>query len=104
MKPVIPPAVSTPEEVQWVEGELIRNLMRTARNTQTAGLLLVPLFISVLWDDLPLAELALWAVLAIATALLRLGVIRKYMAETVNVSAPGQVAFFKRHSIVWPAS
>ena len=37
MKLDITPAIATPAEAQWVEAELVRSLMRTARNTQLVG-------------------------------------------------------------------
>ena len=60
MKPEIPLTVATPAEVQWVEAELIRSLLRTARTTQRAGLLLIPVFIGVLWDDAAIPFLLVW--------------------------------------------
>ena len=41
MKPDFSPAVATAAEAEWVNGELIRNLMRTARSTQYVGLGLI---------------------------------------------------------------
>ena len=51
MKPDIAAAIATPAEAQWVEAELVRSLMRTARNTQLVGLLLIPIFVGVLWNE-----------------------------------------------------
>ena len=61
MKPDIPPAIATPAEAQWVEAELVRSLMRTARNTQLIGLLLIPVFVGVLWNDATPGALLLWS-------------------------------------------
>ena len=46
MKPDLPPAVATAAEAEWINGELIRGLMRTARSTRLVGLLLVPLLVA----------------------------------------------------------
>ena len=61
----VPPAASyTPTETQWVDAELVRNLIRVARNTQLAGWLLIPIYLGVLWEEAPLPQLAAWALAA----------------------------------------
>ena len=103
MKPDISPAVSTLAETRWVEGELVRNLMRTARNTQLAGLLIIPVFVGVLWTEAALGVLV-WALGACVVAGLRFGVIRKYVHEVMARGAAEHMAFFSRYRLVWPVS
>ena len=78
MKPDLPPAISTAAEAEWINGELIRGLMRTARGTRLMGLLLVPLMVAVLWTDTNAPLLLLWAALALGLAALRLHVVHRY--------------------------
>ena len=59
MKPEMLPGPEMAAETQWVEGELVRNLMRTQRNTHWIALLLVVLFVALLWHDSPPAPLSL---------------------------------------------
>ena len=77
MKPDVQPAIATPAEAQWVDAELIRSLMRTARTTQLAGWLLIPIFVGVLWDDATVGVLLLWAGVALMVAAARFSIIRK---------------------------
>ncbi len=104
MKPDIPLAVATPAEAQWVEAELVRSLMRTARNTQLVGLLLIPVFIGVLWNDARLGVLLLWGATAMAVAGARFWVIRKYVREVMNEGAGEHLAFFSRYRVLWSVS
>jgi hypothetical protein len=104
MKPDVASSVATPAEAQWVEAELVRSLMRTARSTQLVGLFLIPIFLGVLWDDATLPMLAVWGLAAFAVAAVRFGVIRKYVAEVMARGAPEHLAFFSRHRVLWPVS
>lgn len=104
MKPDIPLAVATPAEAQWVESELVRSLMRTARNTQLVGLLLIPVFIGVLWNDTRLGVLLLWGATAMAVAGARFWVIRKYVREVMKEGASEHLAFFSRYRVLWSVS
>jgi signal transduction histidine kinase len=104
MKPDITPAIATPAEARWVEAELVRSLMRTARNTQLVGLLLIPIFVAVLWTDATLGVLALWAVAATIIASARFWVIRKYVREVMAAGTAEHLAFFARYKILWPIS
>jgi hypothetical protein len=79
MKLDVPPPIATPAEAQWVEGELVRSLMRTARNTQLVGLLLILIVIGVLWGDAIPAALLAWALAALTVAGARFALIRKYV-------------------------
>ena len=102
MKPEIPPAIATPAEAQWVEAELVRSLMRTARTTQFIGLLLIPVFIGALWNDAAMGALVLWSLAVLATATGRFWVVRKYVREVMTAGAAEHLAFFRRYRILWP--
>jgi len=104
MKPDVAPAVATLAEAQWVEAELVRSLMRIARNTQVVGLFLIPIFLGVLWDDATLPALAVWAVAAITVASARFAVISKYVAEVMAHGPAEHLAFFSRYRVLWPIS
>jgi signal transduction histidine kinase len=104
MKPDIPLAIATPAEAQWVEAELIRSLMRTARTTQLAGLMLIPIFIGVLWNDTSVGVLMAWALLALSVALGRFLIIRIYVREVVSEGTAEHLVFFGRYRILWPVS
>src|SRR3569832_334557 len=104
MKPDITPAVGTPAETQWVEAELVRSLMRIARNTQVVGVLLIPIFIGVLFDDRDALALGLWTVSAFAVAIARFVVIRRYVREVLSAGSRAHLAFFERYSLLWPVS
>jgi signal transduction histidine kinase len=104
MKPEIPMTVATPAEAQWVEAELISSLLRTARNTQWAGLLLIPVFIGVLWDDAVVPFLLLWTVGALVIALARFYITDKYVREVMAAGASEHMAFFARCRPLWPLS
>ncbi|ROZ72073.1 HAMP domain-containing sensor histidine kinase [Ramlibacter sp. WS9] len=104
MKPDVQPVIATPAEAQWVEAELIRSLMRTARTTQLAGWLLIPIFVGVLWDDATVGVLLLWAGVALMVAAARFSIIRKYVAQVMARGPAGHLAFFRRYRILWPIS
>ncbi|HSI55027.1 MAG: sensor histidine kinase [Ramlibacter sp.] len=104
MKPDVAPPIATPAEAQWVEAELIRSLMRTARNTQLVGLLLIPIFVGVLWDDAAFTTIWLWGAVALAVAAARFAIIRKYVAGVIAEGALAHLAFFGRYRILWPIS
>ena len=104
MKPDIAAAIATPAEARWVEAELVRSLMRTARSTQLVGLLLIPIFVGVLWNDASLGALLLWSVAAVAVAGARFWVIRKYVREVLAGGQAETLAFFRRYRVLWPVS
>ena len=54
------PGRSLSPEAHWVEGELVRSLMRTQRDTQWVGLVVLAVFVGVLYDDIPPIWLAAW--------------------------------------------
>ncbi|HVZ45978.1 MAG TPA: HAMP domain-containing sensor histidine kinase [Ramlibacter sp.] len=102
MKPDLPVAAATPAESLWVEGELVRSLMRTQRNTALVGLALIPIFLAVLWTDAELWQLMTWLACAAGVAALRFWVIARYQGEVVNRGAQEHVDFFRRFSFVFP--
>jgi len=104
MKPDLPPAIATPAEALWVEGELVRSLMRTQRNIAVIGLLIIPIFLGVLWADASLGLLISWAALAALASALRFWVIGEYQREVMHRGAAEHLAFFRRWRFVFPLS
>ncbi|NKE67156.1 HAMP domain-containing histidine kinase [Ramlibacter sp. RBP-2] len=104
MKPDLPAAVATPAEAQWVEAELVRSLLRTARTTQLLGLFLVPIIVGVLWSDVAWSALALWSACALALAGVRFAVMRRYVRDVAPLGAAEHLAFFARYRFLWPVS
>jgi signal transduction histidine kinase len=104
MKPDIAAAIATPAEAQWVEAELVRSLMRTARNTQLIGYLIIPIFVGVLWNNSPLGALLLWSLAALSVASARFWIIRKYVREVLAGGTAKHLAFFERYRVLWPVS
>jgi len=94
----------TPAEALWVEGELVRDLMRTQRNTQSLGTLLVPVLLAMLWHDISQAGLLAWALFTTTIAVLRFAVLRIYLRDVEQGGAESHIAFLRRWWPVWPAS
>ncbi len=104
MKPDLPAAVATPAEAQWVEAELVRSLLRTARTTQLLGLLLIPIMVGVLWTDAAWTALGLWSACAVGLAALRFAVMRRYARDVAPLGAAEHLAFFAKYRFLWPVS
>jgi signal transduction histidine kinase len=104
MKLDVPPPIATPAEARWVEGELVRSLMRTARNTQLVGLVLILMFAGVLWRDAAAGALVLWVLAALGIAAARFATIGNYVREVIGGDAARHLAFFRRYWLLWPAS
>ena len=104
MKPDMTPAIGTPAETQWVEAELVRSLMRIARNTQLVGVLLIPIFVGVLFDDNETVALTVWVICALAVAAVRFDVIRRYVLEVMAAGSRAHLVFFDRYALLWPVS
>ena len=102
MKPDIAAAIATPAEAQWVEAELVRSLMRTARNTQLIGYLLIPIFVGVLWNSASPGALLLWSLAALSVASARFWIFRKYVREVMAGGTAKHLAFFERYRVLWP--
>src|SRR6478752_923860 len=101
MKMDMPPTAATFAEAQWVEGELVRSMMRTQRATQWIGVLLIAIVVAVLWPDAARGALLAWAALGGAVAGARYWVITRYEREAANRGAAEVVAFFSRYRLVW---
>ncbi|MCG2592162.1 HAMP domain-containing histidine kinase [Ramlibacter sp. XY19] len=104
MKMDLPPAAASIAETQWVEGELVRYLMRTQRSTQWVGVLLIAIVVVVLWGDGARWPLLVWAFVGVAVACIRMWVISRYEGEVVHQNSTELVAFFERYRWVFPAS
>jgi signal transduction histidine kinase len=104
MKLDVPTAAESPDEAWWVEGELVRSLFQSARNTQLVGLLLVPVVLGVLYDDASTVALVLWTFATLAVAGARFAMIRQYVREVMSGDADRHLAFFRRYRVLWAAS
>ncbi len=104
MKPAVPPTAATPAESQWVQGELVRSLMRTQRTTQLLGVMLIPVFVGLLWQDASPPALAAWAAATALLAIARFWVLRLYLHDVATAGADAHLAFLARWRWVWPAT
>lgn len=104
MKPDLPAAVATPAESQWVEAELVRSLLRTARTTQLLGFFLIPIIVGVLWNDVAWPALALWSACALGLAAVRFAVMRQYVRDVAPLGSAEHLAFFAGYRLLWPVS
>jgi signal transduction histidine kinase len=98
------PAPATSAERDWVEGELVRSLMRTQRSTQWLALTLVAIVGGILWDDNYPERVVGWIVVWGLVALWRLWVIHVYQTQVRSRPTGDQIAFFRRHRFIWPIS
>ena len=104
MKSETLPAPTLSSEAHWVEGELVRSLMRTQRQAQWLSLLLMAVIVGVLWGDVSPGLMALWVVLGLALAAWRWRVLRGYERSVRDQGTDEHLAFYRRHRAVWPAS
>ena len=104
MKLDMPPVTATAAEAHWVEGELVRSLMRTQRSNQWVGLVIIGLFVGVLWDSAPRGLLAAWVLLALGAAAVRFGSTREYVREVMVRGAAEHRAFLAKWRWMYPAS
>ena len=104
MKPETLPVPTQSAEAQWVQGELVRSLMRTQRHTLWVGLLLVGVIVGVLWADVPLLLLASWMLLAVAAVAWRYWILARYEREVLHQGSDEHLAFFHRYRLAWPLS
>ena len=100
MKPDTSPAIETHAEALWVERELVRSLMRTARNWQFLSLLLIAVMLSLLWDDAPVPALAAWTAAGVAVSAGRIWMLSRY----AHLPFSQQLEFFARWRLLWPLS
>ena len=100
MKPDTSPAIETHAKERWVESELIRSLVRTARNWQFLGLVIAAVVVGLLWDDSPPWLLATWTTATVSVSTARIWMLRRY----ARLPAPLQLPFFSRWHFLWPLS
>lgn len=103
MKPDTSPAIGTRAESQWVEAELVRSLMRTARSSRFVGLLLTIVVLGLLWNDASMTVLTAWTAAALGISAARLWMLRRYALHSLHQDA-AQHSFFLRWRILWPLS
>jgi len=104
MKSETPPAPTQSAEAQWVEGELVRSLMRTQRQAQWLSLVPMAVVVGVLWSDVRPAWLAAWVLLGLGVALWRRWLVRLYERTVVHEGTDEHLGFFRRYRLFWPAS
>ncbi|GAC1599240.1 MAG: hypothetical protein NVS3B2_00060 [Ramlibacter sp.] len=104
MKPDTAPPIETRAQAQWVEGELVRSLLRTARTTRFFGLILVAVVIAMVWDDAPTQLLTAWTAAALAVTAAKVGMLAQYTRQLATQPAELQLAFFARWRLLWPLS
>ncbi|HET8745453.1 MAG TPA: HAMP domain-containing sensor histidine kinase [Ramlibacter sp.] len=104
MKPETLPAPATSAERDWVEGELVRSLMRTQRSTQWLALMLVAIVVGILSDDNEPERLGAWVGVWLLVAAWRLWVIHQYRTRVASQPTEAHLAFFRRNILVWPVS
>lgn len=104
MKPDTSPGTPSQAQAQWVEGELVRGLLRSARNSQFVGLGVIAVVLALLWDDASLGVLTAWTVAALMVSVARLWMSSSYARDAVKGNAAQQLAFFSRWRTVWPLS
>ncbi|MBA2674614.1 HAMP domain-containing sensor histidine kinase [Ramlibacter sp.] len=103
MKPDLPASVATPAEADWVEGELVRSLMRSHRSTQFVALM-VPVFIGVLWQEAPSGQLVAWGLVGAFAVGMRLWMSEQYRRHVMFRGGPEHRAFFRRWRFAFPLS
>lgn len=104
MKSETLPAPTPSAEAHWVEGELVRSLMRTQRGAQSLGLLLMAVMAGVLWVDVSRLALSLWLLAGLSVAAWRFWMLRRYEREVLHQGTEEHLAFYRRHRLVWPAA
>jgi signal transduction histidine kinase len=104
MKSETLPAPTLSEESEWVEGQLVRSLMRTQRNSQWGALLLLAVMLGVLWGDASTLVTTAWVGLGLVATAARFWVLRQYDLDVVHRGTAELLAFFRRYRLVWPLS
>lgn len=103
MKPDLPAGMVTPAEAEWVEGELVRGLMRSHGSMQLV-VLLVPVFIGVLWQDAQPWVLGSWAFVGMALVGVRFLMAARYRSTVMFRGAREHLAFYQRWRFAFPVS
>src|SRR5437763_12000294 len=101
MKSETLPAPTLSSEAHWVQGELVRSLMRTQRQAQWLSLLLMAVIVGVLWGDVSVGLMSLRVALGLALAAWRWWVLRRYEREVLDLGADAHVACHRRPRAVW---
>jgi signal transduction histidine kinase len=104
MKSETLPAPAPSAEAHWVEGELVRSLMRTQRQAQGLSLVLMAVVVGVLWADVPASWMAAWVLLGLALAGWRWWILRRYGRTVVNEGTEEHLGFYRRYRLFWPVS
>ncbi|HZY16382.1 MAG TPA: HAMP domain-containing sensor histidine kinase [Ramlibacter sp.] len=99
---LLPAAPTTATEALWVEGELVRSLMRSQRNALWIGLLLTAVLAALLWGDAAPLPLVAWAVTTTALIAWRFTIGARYQREVLPSGAEAHLDFFRRYRLVWP--
>src|SRR5665213_168236 len=98
-----PQALASPfSESGWTDGELIRNLMRTAPATQITAALMIPVMLAVLQGAVPMAGLGWWTLAMLMFSALRFWVMRNYTKHVANAGTDAQLRFMARYGWTWP--
>lgn len=92
------------QQPQWVDGELVRNLMRTAPAIQIAAIVVVPLLFAVLWGHVPVLALAVWAGAALLISGFQLGLTCWHARHLAQADTAAQMQFMSRYGFNWPLS
>ena len=100
MKPDISPAIESDAQAQWVEGELVRSLVRTARSWQFLGLLMAAVVLGLLWNDAPAWLLAIWTTATVSVSTARIWMLKRF----AGLPALQQLRFFGQWRFLWPLS
>lgn len=104
MLAVHPPVPAKESESDWVDGQLVRELMSTAKVSQYLALSLSPIVVLVLYGVVPTWELALWTVTAWSVAIFRLWIMYHYERRYADGDTELQRAFIRRFGPWWPVS
>ncbi|TAM51403.1 MAG: HAMP domain-containing histidine kinase [Burkholderiaceae bacterium] len=91
-------------ESQWIDGELVRNLMRTAPAVQITAILVVPVVFAVLWGHVPVAALGLWTAAALLISGFQLWLTRWHAQHLAQADTATQLKFMARYGFSWPLS
>jgi signal transduction histidine kinase len=100
-KAVPPDAVA--DETAWVDGELVRYFMASARSNQFVALLGIPVMAGVLWDNVAGWALLLWISALMAVVVPRFWLMARY-ASLQDADPKTRVALFVRTRYIWPLS
>lgn len=104
MLPAHPPTPLKESESDWVDGQLVRELMSTAKVSQYLALSLSPILVLVLYGVVPGWQLALWTATALSVALFRLWIMHHYERHYAQGDTARQRVFMRKFGLWWPFS